>query len=228
MKFSVVFIAFTAVATVSAARVDTNAYRMARGLPPNPPPNGPLQPLCTPALLSCSVNSECCGDICLLGVSVPLSEFMTVSVLRCSDYSFAFNWRAEIVRVCVLYREVMKGVCVAEAVCPEWEPKWSLLSHEGPRDPRTTSAISEAGFAGFCPEKSARIYIDVHRKSRWSKDENTCFNQSGIPGDMIHHIVLEENNAVMRRQNTTSKGARRRHRLFAPFITCRASVIQRT
>ena len=37
MKFSTVFIALTAVATVSAARVDTNAYRMARGLPPNPP-----------------------------------------------------------------------------------------------------------------------------------------------------------------------------------------------
>jgi hypothetical protein len=50
---------------------------------------------------------------------------------------------------------------------------------------------------------------------------------------MIHDIVLEENNAVMRRQNTatmhqTSKGARRRHRLFAPFIIWRASVIQRT
>ncbi|KAJ7859413.1 hypothetical protein B0H13DRAFT_1513037, partial [Mycena leptocephala] len=83
MKFSTVFIALTAVATVSAARVDTNAYRMARGLPPNPPtqrstpalaakrgtPSG--VPQCTPALLPCSVNSECCGDICLLGVSVP-------------------------------------------------------------------------------------------------------------------------------------------------------------
>ncbi|KAJ7896531.1 hypothetical protein B0H13DRAFT_1623994 [Mycena leptocephala] len=110
MKFSTVFIALTAAATVSAARVDTNAYRMARGLPLNPPaqrstpalagkrgtPSG--VPQCRPALLPCSVNSECCADICLLGVSVPLSEFMDVSVLRCSDYSFAFNWRVEIVR----------------------------------------------------------------------------------------------------------------------------------
>ncbi len=37
MKISAVFIALTAVATVSAAVVDTNAARMARGLPPNPP-----------------------------------------------------------------------------------------------------------------------------------------------------------------------------------------------
>ncbi len=37
MKFSTVFIALAGVATVSAARVDTNAYRMARGLPLNPP-----------------------------------------------------------------------------------------------------------------------------------------------------------------------------------------------
>jgi hypothetical protein len=124
MKFSTVFIALAGVATVSAARVDTNAYRMARGLPLNPPAQrstpalgmrakpSPMDfltkslaakrgtpsgvPQCKPALQSCSVNSECCADGCLLGVSVPLSEFMNVSVLRCSDYSFAFNWRAEI------------------------------------------------------------------------------------------------------------------------------------
>jgi hypothetical protein len=46
---------------------------------------------CKPALQSCSANSECCADVCLLGVSVPLSEFMNVSVLKCLDYSFAFD-----------------------------------------------------------------------------------------------------------------------------------------
>ncbi|KAJ7807949.1 hypothetical protein B0H13DRAFT_2386098 [Mycena leptocephala] len=80
MKFSTVFIALAAVATVSAARVDTNAYRMARGLPLNPPaqrstpalaakrgtPSG--VPQCKPTLQSCSVNSECCADVCLLGL----------------------------------------------------------------------------------------------------------------------------------------------------------------
>ncbi|KAJ6568545.1 hypothetical protein B0H19DRAFT_872163, partial [Mycena capillaripes] len=84
MKFSTVFIALTAVATVSAARVDTNAYRMARGLPPNPPaqrstpalaakrgtPSGVPVGECRHALELCSVGSECCADICLLGVSV--------------------------------------------------------------------------------------------------------------------------------------------------------------
>ncbi|KAJ7483633.1 hypothetical protein FB451DRAFT_1555540 [Mycena latifolia] len=82
MKVSTVFIALTAVATVSAARVDTNAYRMARGLPPNPPaqrstpalaakrgtPSGAPPPECKPALLLCSVNSECCADLCVLGL----------------------------------------------------------------------------------------------------------------------------------------------------------------
>jgi hypothetical protein len=135
MKFSTVFLAFTAVATVSAARVDTNAYRMARGLPPNPPAKRSTPalgmhakpfpmvaltkslgakrttasgiPQCKPALAPCSSTIECCSDICLLGVSVPLSEFMNVSMLKGSDYSFAFNWRTEIVRVrvCVPYRE---------------------------------------------------------------------------------------------------------------------------
>jgi hypothetical protein len=139
MKFSAVFIALTAVATVSAARVDTNAYRMARGLPPNPPtqrstpvlgmrakpvlmdfltkslaakrgtPSG--VPQCKATLQLCAANSECCAGICLLAVSVPLSEFMNVSVLRCSDYRFAFNLRAEIVRVCVLYREFHCSCC---------------------------------------------------------------------------------------------------------------------
>jgi hypothetical protein len=141
MKFSTVFLAIAAVATVSAARVDTNAYRMARGLPPNPPakrstaalgmrakpflmdpltkslgakrgtPSGVPPPKCKPALELCSANSQCCADFCLLGVSVPLSEFMNVSVLRCSDYSFAFNWRTEIVRLCVPYRELHYSCC---------------------------------------------------------------------------------------------------------------------
>ncbi|KAF8144409.1 hypothetical protein K438DRAFT_1857795 [Mycena galopus ATCC 62051] len=83
MKFSTVFIALTAVATVSAARVDTNAFRMARGLPPKAPaqrptpalaaakrgtPSGVPPPECKPALQVCSVNSECCADVCLLGL----------------------------------------------------------------------------------------------------------------------------------------------------------------
>ncbi|KAJ7723054.1 hypothetical protein B0H16DRAFT_344076 [Mycena metata] len=81
MKFSTVLIALTAVATASAARVDTNAYRMARGLPPNPPaqrstpafaakrgtPSG-VPPQCRPALEVCGANSDCCADICLLGL----------------------------------------------------------------------------------------------------------------------------------------------------------------
>ncbi|KAJ6563940.1 hypothetical protein B0H19DRAFT_847017, partial [Mycena capillaripes] len=60
----------------------TNAYRMARGLPPNPPaqrstpvlaakrgtPSSVPPGECKPALQSCFVNSECCGDLCLLGV----------------------------------------------------------------------------------------------------------------------------------------------------------------
>ncbi|KAJ6492674.1 hypothetical protein DFH09DRAFT_854562, partial [Mycena vulgaris] len=101
MKFSTVFIALTAVATVSAARVDTNGYCMAHGLPPNPPaqrstsalgmrakpflmdpltkslaakrgtPCGVPPGECKFALQLCSVNSECCADLCLLGVSVP-------------------------------------------------------------------------------------------------------------------------------------------------------------
>ncbi|KAJ7805308.1 hypothetical protein B0H14DRAFT_2881035 [Mycena olivaceomarginata] len=84
MKFTTVFVALAAVATVSAARVDTNAYRMARGLPPNPPaqrstpalaakrgtPSGVPPGECKPLLQSCSVNSECCGDVCLLGLCV--------------------------------------------------------------------------------------------------------------------------------------------------------------
>lgn len=37
MKFATLITAFAAVATVSAAVVDTNANRMARGLPPKAP-----------------------------------------------------------------------------------------------------------------------------------------------------------------------------------------------
>ncbi|KAJ6495109.1 hypothetical protein C8R45DRAFT_163525 [Mycena sanguinolenta] len=124
MKFSALFIALTAVAAVSAARVDTNADRMARGLPPKAPaqrstpalaaakrstPSGVPPPQCKGALEPCFGLTECCSEICLLGVSVQLSEFMNASVLMCSDYSFAFNWRTEIVHVCVPYLE---GRCV--------------------------------------------------------------------------------------------------------------------
>ncbi|KAF7368262.1 60S ribosomal protein L27-A [Mycena venus] len=85
MKFSTVFIVLTAVATVSAARVDTNAYRMARGLPPKAPtqrstpalaaakrgtPSGVPPPQCKPALESCSGPTECCSEICLLGLCI--------------------------------------------------------------------------------------------------------------------------------------------------------------
>ena len=37
MKFTIIFTALATVATVSAANIDTNAYRMARGLPPKAP-----------------------------------------------------------------------------------------------------------------------------------------------------------------------------------------------
>lgn len=37
MKFTIIFTALAAVATVSAATVDTNAARMTRGLPPKSP-----------------------------------------------------------------------------------------------------------------------------------------------------------------------------------------------
>ncbi|KAJ6533821.1 hypothetical protein DFH09DRAFT_1181295 [Mycena vulgaris] len=83
MKFSTVFIALTAVATVSGARVDTNAYRMARGLPPKAPaqrstpvlaaarrgtPSGVPPPKCKAALQSCSGLTDCCSNVCLLGL----------------------------------------------------------------------------------------------------------------------------------------------------------------
>ncbi|KAF8164120.1 hypothetical protein K438DRAFT_1858152 [Mycena galopus ATCC 62051] len=109
---------------------------MARGLPPNPPPNAAKRGTpsgvppgeCKPALESCSVNSECCADLCLLGVSVPLSEFMNVSVLRCSDYSFAFNWHAEIVCVCVPYREFHCSCCSQSPLLSPWaegQKRWT-------------------------------------------------------------------------------------------------------
>ncbi|KAJ7798573.1 hypothetical protein B0H14DRAFT_2906362, partial [Mycena olivaceomarginata] len=59
------------------AQRSTPALAAKRGTPSGVPPGE-----CKPLLQSCSVNSECCGDVCLLGVSIPFSEFTNVSVLR--------------------------------------------------------------------------------------------------------------------------------------------------
>ncbi|KAJ7364603.1 hypothetical protein DFH08DRAFT_839617 [Mycena albidolilacea] len=69
MKFTAIFIALAAVATVKAAAVDTNllAELSAPDLADNPETlNG--FPQCKPLLQSCAVNSECCSDLCLLGL----------------------------------------------------------------------------------------------------------------------------------------------------------------
>jgi hypothetical protein len=117
--------------TVKAAAVDTNPpadlgmhatplllYFLTKYLADNPETlNG--FPQCKPLLQSCSVNSECCADLCALGVSVPLSEFRNL-LLRCSDYSFALNWRGKVVPVCVPHREFRCSCCshsVAEPPC---------------------------------------------------------------------------------------------------------------
>ncbi|EIM89427.1 uncharacterized protein STEHIDRAFT_167202 [Stereum hirsutum FP-91666 SS1] len=58
----------------------TNRERISRGLPLNPPtrrapgearravPSSTPPPECKPLLQSCSVNSECCADVCLAGL----------------------------------------------------------------------------------------------------------------------------------------------------------------
>ncbi|KZP23985.1 hypothetical protein FIBSPDRAFT_857752 [Athelia psychrophila] len=76
MKFSTVF-AMLAAATVSVSAVstaDTNAARLARGLAPKAPTKrdtarrSAASGECKPLLQSCAVNSECCADLCLLGL----------------------------------------------------------------------------------------------------------------------------------------------------------------
>ncbi|KAJ7238276.1 hypothetical protein B0H12DRAFT_1237954 [Mycena haematopus] len=79
ISFTAMF-AVLAAATVCAERADTNAYRMARGLPPNPPAlRGPgilgakrgtpsNSPVCLPILQACTLDSDCCADLCLAGL----------------------------------------------------------------------------------------------------------------------------------------------------------------
>ncbi|KAJ6480922.1 hypothetical protein C8R45DRAFT_1004083 [Mycena sanguinolenta] len=75
------FTILLAVATVGAARIDTNAYRMARGLPPNAPVKrgtpvlaakrgGPSASVCTPELQLCTADAECCSGLFCLGVCI--------------------------------------------------------------------------------------------------------------------------------------------------------------
>ncbi|KAJ7818088.1 hypothetical protein B0H14DRAFT_2840714 [Mycena olivaceomarginata] len=76
MKFTAIFIALAAVMTVKAAAVDTNPPRRTVcswyachtiTTADNPETlNG--FPQCKPLLQSCSVNSECCADLCALGL----------------------------------------------------------------------------------------------------------------------------------------------------------------
>lgn len=54
-KSAVFFVVAFAAAALAAPQVEGS---------PNPGPN------CKPLLQSCAVNSECCGDLCVLGVSV--------------------------------------------------------------------------------------------------------------------------------------------------------------
>ncbi|KZP29782.1 hypothetical protein FIBSPDRAFT_946656 [Athelia psychrophila] len=89
--FTAITVLAAAIATVGAAAVETNAQRMARGLPPKSPvrrgsptlmaarghPSGSGE--CKPLLQSCSINSECCADVCLLGVRPPPLIFYPTS-----------------------------------------------------------------------------------------------------------------------------------------------------
>ncbi|KAJ7346218.1 hypothetical protein DFH08DRAFT_1008236, partial [Mycena albidolilacea] len=85
MKFTTILSVFTVVAGIGAARVDTNAARFARGLPPLAPvkrgssvagarrgsPSGTPPVQCKPLLQTCSAHSDCCSDLCILNVRFP-------------------------------------------------------------------------------------------------------------------------------------------------------------
>lgn len=66
-------------------------------------------PPCKPLLQSCSVNSECCGDLCLAGVIL----FAIIYVINRSDASILLALRLK--------------KSFAE---PQYTPAWSML-HQG-------------------------------------------------------------------------------------------------
>ncbi|KAJ7805313.1 hypothetical protein B0H14DRAFT_2611484 [Mycena olivaceomarginata] len=110
MKFTTILSVLTVVAAVGAARVNTNAARFARGLPPIAPvkrgssvagarrgsPSGTPPAQCKPLLQTCSAHSDCCSDLCILNVRFPLLKFLNSEAPFNS--SFAPDYRAEILR----------------------------------------------------------------------------------------------------------------------------------